>query len=219
MIGEGVLAYWFRLEPENHPEWIDWYIRDHMPSRLGTTFTGARCFQLADGSPWFMALYATPSAEALIAPAYLELLRGASEGDMRRRGWYLETTRGCCRKTADEGYGSGGVVGCIRYERTGDDEQAAGHFAAIAAALQAVNGIGRVFCMDADPAIRAKMDEARVTGHDDASADRAVVVECSSEADVEAAFARLEQMPEWAAVAEPTSVRRETYRLLYAIAK
>src|SRR3974390_3544005 len=107
MRGQGVLAYWFDLIPEVQHEWTDWYIRDHMPSRLGATFTGARCFRAVSGKPEFMALYETATIGALISPEYLSLLRNASEGDRLRRAWYQRTIRGCCRKIADVGYGQG----------------------------------------------------------------------------------------------------------------
>lgn len=220
MAGEGTLSYWFRLEPKNHGEWIDWYIRDHMPSRLTTTFTGARCFQRVDGSPFFMALYTTLTPEALVAPEYLDLLRSASEDDKRRRAWYQDTMRGCLRKSADAGYGSGGIVGCVRYSvKEAGTQNPDKTLSAIAGTLQKVDGIGRVTCLKADPEIRRTMDGARVTGHDDLSVDRVILVECSAENDLRAAFDTLEALPDWKSLTGDVPKVTEAYRLLYEVSR
>ena len=218
MMGQGVLAYWFDLLPEKQAEWADWYIRDHMPSRLGATFTGARCFRAVTGKPEFMALYEAESAEALISPEYLALLRNAPEGDRKRRGWYKNTMRGTCRKIEDVGYGQGGIVGTVRFSpKPATDANAIG--AAVAADLAKIERVGRVAFLEADAKVRAKMDEARVTGHDDTSADKIICVECSSEADFNASLEQLKQMPSWTGLADPKSVDIGCYRLLYAIGK
>lgn len=219
MKGQGVLAYWFNLSPEIQPEWADWYIRDHMPSRLGATFTGARCFRALIGKPEFMALYEADSAEALISPEYLALLRNASEGDRKRRGWYKNTVRGTCRKLADIGYGQGGMVGSVRFTPKAGVADANTRGAAIAGKLASIERVGRVAFIECDAGVRAKMDEARVTGHEDGSADRFFCIECSAQRDFEAAVAALKLMPEWSTLAEPSSVDIGCYQLLYAIGK
>lgn len=219
MRDQGVLAYWFDLLPEVQLEWADWYIRDHMPSRLGATFTGARCFRAVSGKPEFMALYETPTPEALISPEYLSLLRNASEGDKRRRGWYQGTTRGCCRKLADVGFGQGGVVGSVRFSPKASASAVNQVGAELAKELARIDRIGRVAFLEADPVIRAKMDEARVTGHSDGAADRILVIECSAEQDVTNAVEQLKSLPAWSELVEPTTLVIASYRLLYAIAK
>lgn len=219
MKGSGVLAYWFDLSPEIQKEWADWYIRDHMPSRVNATFTGARCFRAVSGQPGFMALYDTPSPEELISPDYLALLRGASASDRVRRGWYEGTTRGCCRTLADFGFGQGGFVGSVRFSVKPSSGSANQIAVAIAEQLAKIERIGRVSLLEADPAIRAKMDEARLTGHADGVADKILTVECSSPADVENALTQLAAMPGWKDIADPASVITACYQLLYSIAK
>lgn len=219
MKGEGVLAYWFDLLSDKQSEWADWYIRDHMPSRLGATFTGARCFRAISGKPEFMALYEAESAEALIAPEYLALLRNAPEGDRQRRGWYKNTVRGTCRKLADVGYGQGGIVGTVRFSPKPAAADANAQGIALAKQLAEIERVGRVAFIESDPKIRATMDGARVTGHDDGSIDRFLCIECSAQGDFEAALGGLRQMPAWTALADPASVDIGCYRLLYAIGK
>ena len=38
MSEKGALAYWFDIAPEVRELWLDWYLSDHMPSRVGTVF-------------------------------------------------------------------------------------------------------------------------------------------------------------------------------------
>ena len=38
----GVLAYWFEIAPQVRGEWLHWYMHDHMPSRVGTTFVSGQ---------------------------------------------------------------------------------------------------------------------------------------------------------------------------------
>jgi len=214
----GVLAYWFGLLPSVQLEWADWYIRDHMPSRLGATFTGARCFRAVSGEPEFMALYETWTPEALTSNDYLALLRNASEGDKRRRSWYQNTTRACCRKLADVGNGQGGIVASIRFSSV-PEAMASEVATGIVTELARIERVGRVAWLEADPMIRARMDEARVTGHDDDAADQILLVECSAESDAHNAVAKLTSMPTWPRLVDPASVSIANYRLLYSIAK
>jgi len=214
---EGVLAYWFNLAPEIQREWADWYIRDHMPSRLGATFTGARCLQATSGNGKFMALYTTETPEALISPSYLSLLQNVSDDDRRRRGWYTDTVRGCCRKLEDVGYGHGGIVGSVRFSLR--EKSALGNIGEFVKSVASIAPIGRVTYLSADSAIRAKLDAARITGLTDGAADLILLVEGPTEEDVDAAVDRALAMPLWTGSVDPATVKRETYRVLYSIAK
>jgi hypothetical protein len=93
MKSQGALVYWFDLAPDIDDKWVDWYIRDHMPSRVGATFSAAHCFRAVGAKSAFLALYEAETAEALLAPEYLAMLRKPSMDDRLRRGWYLNTVR------------------------------------------------------------------------------------------------------------------------------
>ena len=82
----GALIYWFDIRPEIVQDWLDWYLRDHMPSRVGSTFTTGRCFEAIDAPSSHMVLFETSSPEALLAPDYLKLLGTVSDDDRKRRG-------------------------------------------------------------------------------------------------------------------------------------
>ena len=75
----GALAYWFDIAPEIRREWLDWYLTDHMPSRVGTAFVTGRCYEAIDATASHMVLFETPTPEDLLAPSYLALLRQVSQ--------------------------------------------------------------------------------------------------------------------------------------------
>ena len=98
MSEKGALAYWFDIAPEVRELWLDWYLSDHMPSRVGTVFSAGRCYEAIDASSSHMVLFETPEAEDLLAPSYVALLKQVSDSDRhlpgfigagQRHGWCL----------------------------------------------------------------------------------------------------------------------------------
>jgi len=219
MKSQGALVYWFDLAPEMIDEWVEWYIRDHMPSRVGATFSAAHCFRAVGSKPAFLAHYEAETAEALLAPEYLALLRKPSTDDRLRRGWYLNTVRATCRVCASLGHGQGGVAATIRVsppaasrlqirERLVDD---------VAPFLAQTRRVGAVQILEADNEIRTKMDEARVTGQADGSADWVIRVDAAREEDIAGAIARLNEFRAWKELGLMDTAILGSYRLLYSI--
>jgi len=68
MSKKGALAYWFDIAPEVRELWLDWYLSDHMPSRVGTVFSAGRCYEAIDASSSHMVLFETPEAEDTAKP-------------------------------------------------------------------------------------------------------------------------------------------------------
>jgi hypothetical protein len=219
MKSQGALVYWFDLAPEMIDEWVEWYIRDHMPSRVGATFSAAHCYRAVGSKPAFLAHYEAETAEALLAPGYLALLRKPSTDDRLRRGWYLNTVRATCRVCASLGHGQGGVAATIRVsppaasrlqirERLVDD---------VAPFLAQTKRVGAVQILEADNEIRTKMDEARVTGQADGSADWVIRVDAAREEDIAGAIARLNEFRAWKELGLMDTAILGSYRLLYSI--
>jgi len=114
MSKKGALVYWFDIAPEVRNLWLDWYLSDHMPSRVGTVFSAGRCYEAIDACRSHMVLFETPSAEDLLAPSYVALLKQVSDSDRQRRAWYSQTVRATCRVLSVLGNGTGGVLGVVR---------------------------------------------------------------------------------------------------------
>ncbi|MBK9609387.1 MAG: hypothetical protein IPO58_24350 [Betaproteobacteria bacterium] len=217
----GALAYWFDIAPEVREEWLDWYQHDHMPSRVGTTFVSGRCYEALHAAASHMVLFETTEPEALLAPSYMALLRQVSDADRQRRGWYSNTIRVTCRVSARIGKGTGSVLGVIRI--AGAKAKAADVRRCLAdevvPALARVPRIGAAWLIESDPALRARMDAVRVTGHQDGSADWAVLIEGGHESDIAGAMARLDDVASWRALGLGAAATLDRYRLLYTMSQ
>lgn len=214
----GALVYWFDISPSVISDWIDWYLRDHMPSRVGTTFTTGRCFEAIDGPTSHMVMFETGTPEALLAPDYLRLLGTVSEEDRKRRGWYAQTVRMTARVRSRVRTGMGSVLAAIRIDAfAGGSPPESGAFEALPIdAVAAIPGVGSVWLAEHDPDIRARMDQVRVTGHQDQSPHSALFVEAASGADAAQAqsiihthFGRTSD--------RPAAITSGRYRLLYVM--
>ena len=217
----GSLAYWFDIAPERAAEWLDWYLRDHMPSRVGAVFASGRCYEALQATASHMVLFETASPEALFAPAYLGLLNRVSDEDRARRAWYAHPVRVVCRVRSRCGRGTGSVLGVVRIA---NGKAAANEIARCLAedvvpAVAKAAGIGAVWVLENDRLLRARMDEARVTGHADDSADFALLIEAAHERDADRALQRLNALPAWRGLALGGAATTGTYRLLYTMSQ
>jgi len=215
----GVLAYWFDISPEVAPQWLDWYLNDHMPSRVGTTFVSGRCYEALSAGLSHMVLFETTEPEALLAPSYVALLRQVSDEDRQRRGWYSNTIRVTCRVGARTGKGTGSVLGVIRIAGARGNATDVRRCLVddVVPALAGAPRIGAAWLLENDPALRARMDAVRVTGHQDGSADWAVLIEGGHEADIVAAMARMDGVASWRALELGDAAAFDRYRLLYTM--
>ena len=159
MSEKGVLAYWFDIAPEVRNLWLDWYLSDHMPSRVGTVFSAGRCYEAIDASRSHMVLFETPSAEDLLAPSYVALLKHVSDSDRQRRAWYSNTVRATCRRLAHQGNGLGGVLGVVRIQGSKVNQPDMGMIFSneVLPVMLGLSCIGAVNVLCNDPDIRQRM--------------------------------------------------------------
>lgn len=217
----GALAYWFDIAPAVVDEWLDWYLRDHMPSRVGTAFIAGRCYEAIDAASSHMVLFETATPESLLAPSYLKLLEKVTPEDRQRRGWYSNTIRVTSRVRARQGSGTGSILGVVRIggARANHADIAQCLASDVVPVLADSPRIGSVWLIEHDPAIRARMDQVRVTGHQDGSTDWAVLIESAHTADIASAMARLDEVESWRALGLADAAVLGQYRLLYTMTK
>ncbi|WP_250528500.1 hypothetical protein [Caballeronia sp. GAWG2-1] len=217
----GALAYWFDIAPSVTGEWLDWYLQDHMPSRVGTTFVAGRCYEALGATSSHMVLFETATPEALLAPSYLELLKQVSDEDRQRRSWYSNPIRVICRVVGRSGRGTGSVLGVLRItdSQGASDEMIRATLNELLAAGRKVKGIGSAWVLQNDNSMRIRMDEARVTGHQDGSADWAILIEGGHQGDVEKALDLFEGIQAWRSLELGDAVTRGVYRLLYTMSQ
>lgn len=208
----GALIYWFDIRPEIVQDWLDWYLRDHMPSRVGSTFTTGRCFEAIDAPSSHMVLFETSSPEALLAPDYLKLLGTVSDDDRKRRGWYANTVRMTARVRTRLGAGVGSVLSVVRFD---------GSLPTLSSTLMSdiagIPGVGSVWLAEHAPSIRANMDSVRVTGHQDLSAAGALMTEAAIDSDARRAVSAFNAHFARAGAATPAAVNIGRYRLMYGM--
>lgn len=215
----GALIYWFDISPSIVDQWLDWYLRDHMPSRVGTTFTTGRCFEAIDGPASHMVLFETHTPEALLAADYLKLLGTVSDEDRKRRGWYANTVRMTARVQTRVRAGMGSILAVTRFDSTTDDDStdrdALGGLPA--EPIAALAGVGSIWLADHDAKIRARMDEVRVTGHQDRSPQRAIFIEAARDTDALQAQAMVAEHLHAHSTRAADAASMGRYRLLYAM--
>ena len=219
MSEKGALAYWFDIAPEVRELWLDWYLSDHMPSRVGTVFSAGRCYEAIDASSSHMVLFETPLAEDLLAPSYVALLKQVSDSDRQRRAWYSQTVRATCRVLSVLGNGTGGVLGVVRIRgaKARQSDIQACLTQEILPLLGAFSSIGSVSVLCNDPDIRQRMDQVRVTGHQDGHTDWVVLMEAGQERDVRHAWKAMDQSSAWQNLQLGDAVIHDLYRLLYVM--
>ncbi len=221
MPGQAVLAYWFNLAPNSFDEWADWYLRDHMPSRIDSGFLAAKCYRAADGGRSMFLFFEAATAEELMTPDYLAKLKQVSPDDKRRRAFYLDTVRATCRVRATIGRAGGGVCATVRF--TIDPARAVETGRALEQTLMPdlarTERVGAVHLWQMDRDIRAAMDAVRVTGHADGYADWIVAIETVTEEDAAAARDRLYLHPLFKALGTAAEPQYDCYRLLYGMVR
>lgn len=215
----GALVYWFDIAPDVRGDWLDWYMRDHMPSRVGTAFIAGRCYEAISATASHMVLFETATPDLLLEPSYLKLLGTVSPEDAQRRGWYTNPVRTTARLHAKEGDGTGGVLGVIRITGTKASRADISQCLTkdVLPKLAGIPKIGAVWVIENDLDIRQKTDQARVTGHRDGSIDWAIFIEGGHSEDLTTAIARLAGVASWNALGLSTEAVIGQYRLLYTM--
>jgi hypothetical protein len=147
--GEGFLAIWSDVRPEQETDYLHWLTREHTEERVSIPgFLGVRVFRSrSTGNPRYFILYALESAAALASPAYLARLNAPSPWSQRIMPILGNFRRGGGTVVVRQGMGAGAVVAPILPD--GPDSADAGRLDAIATrdriaavSLLAVDGAG-----------------------------------------------------------------------------
>lgn len=215
----GALIYWFDISAAIVDDWLHWYLRDHMPSRVGTTFTTGRCFEAIAGPTSHMVMFETTTPEALLAPDYLKLLGTVSDEDRKRRGWYSNTVRMTARVQRRMGTGIGSVLAVTRFDHTPHPEgpRAETPEPWPIDEIGSLPGVGSIWFARHDASIRARMDQVRVTGHQDQSPHGALLIESARDTDAQQAQAIVHAQLSRQAPDAAAGACAGRYRLLYAM--
>ena len=147
----GMLVVWMNVDPSGAADFAEWYIRQHIPERVGVPgFRNGNRYRALEGTPQrgfpdYLAVYDTDAPGVLSSSPYTERLNTPTEWTQRVMPMFRDTVRSACRVVAERGVGLGGVIRTVRLEPGADGRAALrAALAALPEALLAKPGIVRV---------------------------------------------------------------------------
>jgi hypothetical protein len=187
LLGRGALVLWLDVAPELDSETDGWYIDEHMPERIDIGgYLRARRYVALKGAPAYLTLFEAQTPAALASEGYLRLVGRISEQSQRIRDGFSNVVRNTFSVRQSLGRGIGSIVASLRLT-PGDPVRAAAAVQALDAHVSRLlrrRGVVGVHWLQAAPEVRAQMDQVRVTGRSDASADYVLLIEATRVADV-----------------------------------
>jgi hypothetical protein len=187
LLGKGALMLWLDVAPELDSETDGWYIDEHMPERIDIGgYLRARRYVALEGAPAYLTLFEAQTPAALASEGYLRLVGRISAQSQRIRNGFSNVVRNTFSVRQSLGRGIGTVVASLRLAPA-DPTRAAAVVQALDAQLSRLlrrHGVVGVHWLQAAPEVRAQMDQVRVTGRSDASADYALLIEATRLADM-----------------------------------
>ncbi len=223
---KGALLVWMNVVPAERENFNAWYIREHIPERVGVPgfLNGAR-YEAVNADPRSLAVYDTESAEVLSSAAYLERLNNPTPWTQKVMPNFRDTVRSVGRLISDRGEGIGGFLRTIRFEpQPGRREHLREALsAAFLERLVECAGVVRVRCAEAvatDTNTGRQKDtaETAMRGRDE-TATFVVLVDGTDAALLEAACAVEITEERLAGLGAATPVHIGDYRLMFSLVK
>ena len=115
LLGQGAIAMWWDIAPEQRSEFEDWHTHEHFPERMGIPgfLRGARWADSAGGEGFFV-MYELASYETLTSPGYLQSLNNPTPWSSKMMPHHLNMVRSQCKLLSSFGGGLGKAVLTIR---------------------------------------------------------------------------------------------------------
>jgi hypothetical protein len=94
---DGILSIWNDRDDEVAELYESWYVREHVPERLGVPgFLAAYRYEAVRGAPRFMTYYRLESPRVLFSPEYLAKVAAPTELTGRMMAHFRHMTRTAC---------------------------------------------------------------------------------------------------------------------------
>ena len=118
MEGNGYLAIWSDLAPEDETDWMHWITREHAAERVGVEgFLACRIFRaLGTAANRYFILYELEEPGIVGSPQYLTRLNAPTPWSQRTMPRLKNFLRGGGRVVASSGIGQGGVLAVLRLD-------------------------------------------------------------------------------------------------------
>lgn len=180
--GTGALMLWLDVDPALRAETDAWYVREHLPDRVGHGgYRCARRYAAITAAREYLTFFVADTPDALASPGYLGLVQKISTQSAVIRAGFRGVERNTFRISASHCLGVGGVAATLRVKPGSLQARAP-----LATELAGQHGVVAVHLLTAEPEIRRRMDAVRVTGRDDAATGDVIMVEAVRESDLAA---------------------------------
>jgi hypothetical protein len=127
MQGDGYLAIWSDLTPDDETDWAHWITREHAAERVGVNgFLACRIFRaMATAANRYFILYELDDENVVGGADYLARLNAPTPWSQRTMPRLKNFARGGGRIKASAGIGQGGIVAPLRLDAVPDLDAAA----------------------------------------------------------------------------------------------
>ncbi len=114
MTGEGFLAIWSDVAPEDETDYLHWLTREHVAERLSVAgFLACRVFRADIDLPRYLIIYTLGNYKVLSSSEYIARLNNPSEWSQRIMRKLFNFKRGGGTVRMHKGWGSGGVIAAL----------------------------------------------------------------------------------------------------------
>jgi hypothetical protein len=125
ILGEGILALWFDVDPSRRDEVDRWHIHEHFPERVSVPgFLRARRYERIGATPRpgadFLTLYEVQTVDVLASPAYLARLDNPTPLTRQSVPLMVDMRRSALRVVSARGRGVGGYLSVFEFLLTED---------------------------------------------------------------------------------------------------
>jgi len=100
----GLMAFWADIDPDYEMRFLEWHNCEHMPERVSVPgFREGRRYRELGGSPRYLMMYYTESADVLGSNGYMERLNDPTPWTRESLGHFRNPTRNVYSVLADSG--------------------------------------------------------------------------------------------------------------------
>ncbi len=197
LLGNGLLAVWNDIAPEDEADFEAWYRGEHLAERVGLPgFLRGRRYRALEGAtaPRFGALYETETPEVLASDRYLARLDDPTPMTARMIARFQNTHRTVLRIESSTGRGIGGALAVIRPEpaASGDDRMAKAMADTILPQLADSAGVVGAHFARVETALTSSDNaEGRARGTPDQLDNRLLLIESTGQAELERTIAQV----------------------------
>lgn len=210
MEGNGYLAIWSDLAPEDETDWMHWITREHAAERVGVDgFLACRIFRaLGTAANRFFILYELKEPEVVGSPPYLARLNEPTPWSQRIMPRLKNFARGGGRVAASSGIGQGGLLAVLKLDGKPNVDPAA-----LTAELTALDRITAVRVLLTDEAQTSIQTREKGMRKNDESFAGLLLIEGLDEAAIRDALWRLRDR------FDPAALDAPLYRLFFSLPK